>query len=408
MPRWITALVFIGLCTGQPGLAQQFKIWDRTVQIHGFLFQGSVKTDTNNWLTMETREGSSAMTEMGLNASSQLTDKLRVGAQVYDRNLGQLGQFHPSLDWGLVDYRFTQWFGVRAGKVKTTLGLFNDSQDVDFLRAFALLPQGVYPTDLRDMTIAHTGGDIYGTVPLRHRLGDISYTGYAGLRRDSIYSGYPYVMQDYYIFVRSMKGRQYGADVRWNAPLPGLVVGASRMNQCITASGTFVNVLDPTAGLAPFKTTMKPYWTNQFYGEYRVRRLQLDAEYRRDFFDIPYVPGVSVQTYTHAWYLAGSYRILKHFELGAYYSHYVVKNTGNEELAPFIGPMEPSLPQNHIYDKVIAGHLDVNRHLYFKVEGHFMDGYGWATAPNGFYPQQNLDGFASDTNAAVIKTGFHF
>ena len=262
MPRWITALVFIGLCTGQPALAQQFKVWDRTVQIHGFVFQGSVKTDTNNWLTMKTREGSSAMTEMGLNASSQLTDKLRVGAQVYDRNLGQLGQFHPSLDWGLVDYRFTQWFGIRAGKVKTTLGLFNDSQDVDFLRAFALLPQGVYPTDLRDMTIAHTGGDIYGTVPLRHRLGDISYTGYAGLRRDSIYSGYPYVMQEYYIFVRSMKGRQYGADVRWNAPLPGLVVGASRMNQCITASGSFVNVLEPTAGLAPFKTTMKPYWTN--------------------------------------------------------------------------------------------------------------------------------------------------
>jgi hypothetical protein len=37
---------------------------------------------------------------MGLNASSQLTDKFRIGAQVYDRNLGQLGQWHPSLDWG--------------------------------------------------------------------------------------------------------------------------------------------------------------------------------------------------------------------------------------------------------------------------------------------------------------------
>ena len=408
MPRWITALVFFGLCAGQPGLAQQFKVLDRTVQIHGFLFQGSVKTDTNNWLTMETREGSSAMTEMGLNASSQLTDKLRVGAQIYDRNLGQLGQFHPSLDWGLVDYRFTQWFGVRAGKVKTTLGLFNDSQDVDFLRAFALLPQGVYPTDLRDMTIAHKGGDIYGTIPLRHRLGEISYTGYAGIRRDSIYSGYPYVMEQYFIYVHSMKGRQYGADLRWNTPLPGLVVGASRMNQSINARGTFVDVIEAATAPAPFKTTMKPYWTNQFYSEYVVRRLRLDAEYRRDFFNIPYVPGVSVQTSMHAWYFAGAYRVRKHFEVGAYYSHFTVKNTGSPELAPIIGPMDPSLPQNHIYDKVIAGHVDVNRYLYFKVEGHFMDGYGWATFPNGFYPQQNLRGFARDTNAAVIKTGFHF
>lgn len=199
MPRWITAFVFICLCAAQPGLAQEFKVWDRTVQIHGFFSQGSVKTDQNNWLTMDTVEGSSEMTDMGLNMSSQVTDKFRLGAQVYDRNLGQLGQFHPSLDWGLVDYRFTQWFGIRAGKVKTTLGLFNDSQDLDFLHVFALLPQGVYPTDLRDTTIGHTGGDVYGTIPLRHRLGDISYTGYAGIRSDSIYSGYPYLMQQYHL-----------------------------------------------------------------------------------------------------------------------------------------------------------------------------------------------------------------
>jgi hypothetical protein len=107
--------------------------------------------------------------------------------------LGHLGQWHPSLDWAVADYRFTNWFGVRAGKVKTTLGLYNDSQDLDFLHVFAVLPQSVYSTDLRDTTIAHAGGDIYGTIPLRHRLGDLSYTVYAGHRSDSIYSGYPYL-----------------------------------------------------------------------------------------------------------------------------------------------------------------------------------------------------------------------
>lgn len=408
MPRWITALVFIFLCTGRASLAQEFKVWDRTVQLHGFVSQGFIRTNENNWLTMNTSEGSGAMTDMGLNASSRLTDKFRIGAQVYDRNLGELGQYHPSLDWGLGDYRFTQWFGIRAGKVKTTLGLFNDSQDLDFLRVFALLPQGVYPTDLRDTTIAHTGGDIYGTVPLRHRLGDISYTAYAGVRSDSIYSGYPYLLQQYQIFLHSVKGPQYGADLRWNPPLTGLVVGASRMNQCITVSGTFINLLDPTAGIAPFKSTTQTYWTNMFYGEYQVHRLRLDAEYRRDFYDIPYVPGVELQTFMWAWYTSGSYRIVKHVELGAYYSRYTVRNGGSPELAPIIGPTDPSLPQNHIYDKVVSGHVDVNQYLYLKIEGHFMDGYGWATYPNGFYPQQNPDGFAPNTNAIVVKTGFHF
>ncbi|HZC22612.1 MAG TPA: hypothetical protein VE866_04675, partial [Candidatus Binatia bacterium] len=100
MPRWLAALVFTGLCTGPFGLAQEFKIRDRTIQVHGFFSQGFVKTDENNWLTMNSSQGSGAITDMGLNASSQLTDKFRIGAQVYDRNLGQLGQWHPSLDWG--------------------------------------------------------------------------------------------------------------------------------------------------------------------------------------------------------------------------------------------------------------------------------------------------------------------
>jgi hypothetical protein len=154
--------------------AQEFKVLDRTVQVHGFISQGFIYTNDNNWLTMNTSQGSAAFTDFGLNMSSHLTDKLLVGAQVYDRNLGQLGQYHPSLDWAVADYRFKCWFGVRGGKVKTTLGLYNDTQDLDFLRTFALLPQSVYPTDVRDATIAHLGGDIYGTISLKRHLGDFS------------------------------------------------------------------------------------------------------------------------------------------------------------------------------------------------------------------------------------------
>jgi hypothetical protein len=43
-----------------------------------------------------------------------------------------------------------------------------------------------------------------------------------------------------------------------------------------------------------------------------------------------------------------------------------------------------------------------------KLEGHFINGYGVGTYPDGFYPQQNPQGFRTNTNALVIKTGFHF
>jgi hypothetical protein len=69
---------------------------------------------------------------------------------------------------------------------------------------------------------------------------------------------------------------------------------------------------------------------------------------------------------------------------------------------------DTSLPQNHIYDKVITARVDINRFWNVKVEGHFMNGYGVSTYPDGFYPQLNPQGFQNNTDALVIKTSFHF
>src|SRR5207247_10289493 len=107
---------------------------------HGFASQGFAYTNVNNWLTMDTSHGSPAFTDAGVNVSMQVTDKFRIGAQVYDRNFGALGNWHPSVDWALGAYRFKSCFGIGAGQVKTTLGLYNDTQDVDCLHTFALLP----------------------------------------------------------------------------------------------------------------------------------------------------------------------------------------------------------------------------------------------------------------------------
>ena len=96
MYRWVIRLslscfILVPLCLQ----AQEFKFYGRKVQIHGFASQGFIYTDDNNWLTMHTSQGSAAFTDFGANISMQVTDKLRIGAQVYDRNLGNLGEWHP-------------------------------------------------------------------------------------------------------------------------------------------------------------------------------------------------------------------------------------------------------------------------------------------------------------------------
>ncbi len=404
-------LVCACLCASRISVqAQEFKLLDRTVQVHGFVSQGFIYTSDNNWLTMNTSQGSAAFTDFGLNMSSQVTDKFRIGAQGYDRNLGKLGQYHPSLDWAVADYRFTSWLGVRAGKVKTRLGLYNDTQDEDFLRTFALLPQSVYPTDIRDATIALLGGDVYGAISLERHLGELSYTVYGGHRRDSIYSGYPYYLSSFGAEITGFGGLQYGADLRWNTPLKGLLIGASRLNGNITGKGSAINPFNPGAGLVPYSEASKADWVNQYYGEYTVGRLRIDSEYRRYWRNQELFGGTSESfANVRGWYVSGAYRICKRFQIGSYYSRYTITNVVAGALAVFYPPeTDTNLAANHDYDKVITGRVDFNRLWNVKVEGHFMNGYGSGPYPNGFYMQVNPGGLQPNTNALVLKTSLNF
>ncbi len=400
-----------------------FKVAGKAVQVHGFVSQGFAYSDNNNYLTMKTSKGSFDFFDAGITVSTQLTDKFHIGAQVYMRDVGNLGQWHPQLDWATADYRFKQWFGIRAGVNKTTFGLHNDTQDMEFLHTFALLPQSIYPSDLRDALIRHTGGDLYGDIGLK-RLGSLSYTAFAGQRQDSPYGGYIYLLRDRGVNYTSYGGLQYGADLRWNTPLTGLLVGASAMREDITGTGTATCVSTPllncTAWLAasnlPPAAPGKPAFgpseehsnkdqTRQFYAEYTRGNLKIDWEHRRYFRDQQVWNNLyNVWGDTRGWYLSGAYRISKRLELGSYYSHLsTVYQRGS--LAPIL---DTDGPAGHIADKVVTARIDLTGHWNFKVEGHFMDGYNNNQYPGGFYAPDNPQGLKPKTGLLVLRTGWNF
>ncbi len=393
-----------------------FDLAGRQVQVHSFASQGFAYSNQNNYLTMKTSNGSFAMTDVGVNVAVRLTDKFHVGAQFYDRNVGNLGQWEPQLDWATADYHWKDWLGFRAGKVKTVLGLHNDTQDYEFLHTFALLPQSIYPLDLRDGYIAHTGGDVYGTLPLK-QLGSLSYTVYAGHRQDNSNGGYIYLLRDRGINYTSYTGLQYGADLRWNTPLKGLVAGISRLNQDTTGTGTAVctaatpiscTAFNPNGGMGvrgPAEEHSKHDWTNQYYGEYLVGNLKVSAEYRRYYRDvIAWNNLMDVWSDNRGWYTAASYRLSKRFEIGSYYSD--LSTLYKRGSLP--ASLDTSLPGNHIRDKVITGRVDLSKFWDIKIEGHFMDGYNNNQYPAGFYIPDNPQGFKPKTNLLIVRTGWYF
>ncbi len=373
--------------------AQSFKVGSKEVQVHASLQQGFDFTSDNNFLTMNTSKGSAEMTDAAVNLVSGLTAKLRVGGQFYVRNIGDLGNGRLQVDWAFADYRFASAFGVRAGKIKTALGLFTDTQDMEFLYTWALLPQGTYPLDLRSVTIAHVGADVYGTVKLGQG-GSLAYTAYVGAIQDDHYGGYRYGLQDNGLSVTSpMRTRSGGFDTRWTTPLNGLMVGYSFMDAKTTAD------LFVTAYRLPISSTTGPWRRHAVYGDYQGSRLRLSAEVRRELRDTVMTPAVYPESIgrSASWFGAASYRLVSRLEVGSYYSRYV-----------FDTSLPSSKVDNHIYDKAISGRFDINRYWHVKVEGHFIDGIGSPTLARGFYVRNNPAGFTATTRMLVVRTGVNF
>jgi hypothetical protein len=380
-----------------PGLLHaqfDFTVDGKSVQIHSFAQQGFALSNENNFLTMDTSGGSFGMTDGGMNASVALTDRFRVGAQVYARNIGQLGDYHVQLDWAYGDYKFKDWFGVRGGKIKTALGLFNDIQDMEFLQTWALLPQGVYPLDLRSNTIAHTGGDLYGEVSLR-RAGSVSYTAYAGLRENDPYGGQYYGNAAAQDPVQSLSGRTEGLDLRWHTPIQGLMLGGSWANQTMN-----LDVLVIPYGNVPLDAHSTPEHITSGYADYVRGKFHFSSEVRRDYNNESWIifgaPGGSNQS-NKGWFGTVAYRVAKWLEVGTYNSRFYVDKPANPA----------NTATNHIFDQAVTARFDITSWWNVKVEEHFMNGYGDTYSAHGFYTADNPAGLKPGTNLFVVRTAFY-
>ena len=369
------------------------------VQIHGFFTQGYAVSDHNNYLTMNTSEGTAQMTDGGLNLTWQVNSKLRIGAQVYDRYIGDLGKGRVSLDWALVDYRFRDWLGFRAGRVKTPLGLFTDSQDQEFSYTWALLPQAVYPLDLREALNAHTGGDLYGSIRAG-RMGYVAYQMFAGTVPADDRTGFIYGLEDAGFKNLSYSARMTGYDLRWTTPVSGLMAG---MSQSFGQREFEVELV-----AAPLKGSAKTYLSRQtaLYLEYARGRWRFDGEYRawKALTRVTGLPPRFNQSGQNSpgWFAAGSYRFSKLVEVGVYRSQYRYRALFNTALT------RSGEGANHIDDTAVTIRLDPTPYWNIKVEGHFIDGFGNILSARGFYPRYHPQGIQPTTNMLVVRTGFVF
>lgn len=141
-----------------------FTLWDDVVW-HGFLSQGFVYTDENDFLGSSSN-GSFKFNEAALNISWQTLSNLQLSAQALYQQTGNAKPNGLQLDYAIMDWRALDTFdyggGIRLGRLKSPYGFFNETRDVAATRPSILLPESIYIDYLRALLHSSDSLGVYG------------------------------------------------------------------------------------------------------------------------------------------------------------------------------------------------------------------------------------------------------
>ncbi len=380
------------------------------VAVHGTVSQGWLKSSEYDYLTPDTKDGTFSFNEMILNTSARVDGNLRIGLQLLGRDFGPEGNNEVLLDWAFGDYRWRDALGFRVGKVKTPIGLYNKTRDIDMVRTPVLMPQSVYTEEFRTVATAFQGASIYGNLP----VGGSSSVDY-----EAFYGNIELNSTDFlaYLLQRAMGGTpmlsyeaecEYvvGGALIWNTPLEGLRVGASLLSMEMNTRANFTGLVPADAppgtppGVLPLDLFLDMKSVYVLSAEYVRDALTLAAEYQRFEVDMEITTPMGTMLDDDrrgGYYLQGAYRVSPLLEFGTYYSVYHPdwRDRDGEDMATDFAAWQKDL--------ALTARFDVTDNWLLKLEAHFMNGAGDVD------PAANPDGFDEESwTMLAAKSTFYF
>lgn len=380
------------------------------VSAHGMISQSFIQSSGNNFLVPNSEDGNFAVTEYLLNASTNVSSKLRVGLQLYGKDVGSNGNNKVVVDWAFGDYRWKDQLGFRAGKIKLPFGLYNAGRDLDMIRNPMYLPQSVYPEAYRDVANTVTGFSVYGTLALGDNA-SLEYDLYKGTSNLDDTT----LLDDQFNIGAPLLG--YSADVRYshggrviiNTPVEGLRVGASLASAKLESQAQILYPVDtggPVPSMVPADIALEyevESWM-VFSGEYTRGDLVLAAEYmlRDDKYTqelVGLAPAMDGEDKWEGYYGQAVYRFSPLFELGAFYSVYY-PDRDDKDGERYAASEQEFLAWNK--DLGITARFDVTDGWVLKLEGHFVDG----AASSNVSPGE--DGYEDSWNWFGARATYYF
>ncbi|MFQ3276411.1 MAG: hypothetical protein ACI9VO_000421 [Colwellia sp.] len=132
-------------------------------QFHGFISQGIIDVNGSDFVN-DDGELSTELTEIGLNASYQLSDDFRLAGQVVYLDGGNRYEKGFRVDYALLDwsaYNSEPWqTNIYLGRFKNNHWLYSSSRVIPFARPSIILPQSVYFDGFRDIAVGSDGAAV--------------------------------------------------------------------------------------------------------------------------------------------------------------------------------------------------------------------------------------------------------
>lgn len=346
----------------------------RDLQIHGFVSEGAFLSTANEYIGVSSR-GSLKLFEAGVNVSTEVADRLRVGMQIFARDFGRF-EDPPRFDWAFLDYRWRSWLGLRAGIVKMPFGLYNEYADIDSARVSILMPQAVYPFRNRDVLLSHRGFALYGEHPI----------GPAGALEYQAWVGTVSIPENALILDNARLEEidtKYvaGGQLFWRPPVDNLRIGATLIRLSVdfhiqlppeTVAALIMAGLVPPDYTGDLLVTQRPNTWAVGSAEYSRGDATFAVEYSRAFKRQRSSPMLipPLDEDQERFYGLAAYRFAPWLELGAYYSVFHA-DAGDRDGS------DPRWAENyHAYqrDLAVSARFDVNPNWLWKAEAHVIDG----------------------------------
>lgn len=442
MKRKLATLMMLLLGMAFSGNAGAVELGQGKVDIHGFITQGYLVTDENNFLADTEGNGSFQYSEAGVNFASDVSERLRLGVQFIARDLGKMGNKEVSIDWAVADYSVNDWLNFRAGKGKLSHGLYNYERDVDMLRASVLLPQSVYTEGWRDSVNAINGISAYGYLPMGP-VGNLTY--HVDLGNTSVKNDGGEIRQLEDTMPKALRLEVKDADTKttlggqlaWDTifGIDGLRIAASGFNFEMDAeseiwNGTFTQLgtVNPLTGV--FTAIPDAYAQGKESKNFNLKLLStvgslefargnfvFAAEYMNNDYEMTLPTTVAGTIHKKfdaiGYYGSISYRFTDWLELGTYYSEYYRDKDDKDGKKAVSGGAMAILPagQEHamwLKDFCLSARFDITPNWIFKMEGHLMNGAALLYSSDDNLDANGLPSYEEDWYMFAGKVSYSF